>query len=129
MTSGVPALIQPVPSSEEDVPDYVRDFERAAAYLPADQRALLRRAWAMGAAAHAGQTRKSGEPYITHPVAVAQALAEQEVDVETLIAAILHDSIKDMPLKREQQAGEFGETEAEMVDGVTKLDKVDFSSR
>ncbi|WP_298573560.1 bifunctional (p)ppGpp synthetase/guanosine-3',5'-bis(diphosphate) 3'-pyrophosphohydrolase [uncultured Luteimonas sp.] len=129
MTSGVPALIQPVPSSEEDVPDYVRDFERAAAYLPADQRALLRRAWAMGAAAHAGQTRKSGEPYITHPVAVAQALAEQKVDVETLIAAILHDTIEDTPLTREQLAGEFGETVAELVDGVTKLDKLHFSSR
>ena len=129
MTSGVPALIQPVPSSEEDVPDYVRDFERAAAYLPADQRVLLRRAWAMGAAAHAGQTRKSGEPYITHPVAVAQALAEQKVDVETLIAAILHDTIEDTPLTREQLAGEFGETVAELVDGVTKLDKLHFSSR
>ncbi|MGJ4728732.1 RelA/SpoT family protein [Luteimonas sp. SDU101] len=129
MTSGVPALILPVPSSEQDVPDYVRDFERAAAYLPADQRTLLRRAWVVGAAAHAGQTRKSGEPYITHPVAVAQVLAEQKVDVETLVAAILHDTIEDTPLTREQLAGEFGETVAELVDGVTKLDKLYFSSR
>ncbi len=129
MTSGVPALIQPVPAAEADVPDYVRDFERAADYLPQDQRALLRRAWAVGAAAHAGQTRRSGEPYITHPVAVAQVLAEQKVDVETLVAAILHDTIEDTPLTREQLAGEFGETVAELVDGVTKLDKLHFSSR
>ncbi|MGY1408500.1 MULTISPECIES: RelA/SpoT family protein [unclassified Luteimonas] len=129
MTSDAPVLIQPVPSSEEDVPDYVRVFERAAGYLPADQRVLLRRAWAVGAAAHAGQTRRSGEPYITHPVAVAQVLAEQKVDVETLVAAILHDTIEDTPLTRAQLAEEFGETVAELVDGVTKLDKLPFSNR
>ncbi|WP_202845318.1 RelA/SpoT family protein [Luteimonas saliphila] len=128
MTLGAPVLIQPVPSSEEDVPDYVRDLERAAGYLPSEQRVQLRRAWAMGAAAHAGQTRKSGEPYITHPVAVARVLAEQKVDVETLVAAILHDTIEDTPLTRAQIAEEFGETVAELVDGVTKLDKLHFSS-
>ena len=129
MTSGAPVLIQPVPSSEEDVPAYMRELERAAAYLPADQRALLRRAWAVGAAAHAGQTRRSGEPYITHPVEVARVLAEQKVDVETLVAAILHDTIEDTPLTRAQLAEDFGETVAELVDGVTKLDKLNFSSR
>src|SRR5690606_14807574 len=120
MTPGAPVLIQPVPSSEEDVPDYMRELERAAGYLPSEQRALLRRAWAVGAAAHAGPTRKSGEPYITHPVAVARVLAGQKVDVETLVAAILHDTIEDTPLTRGQIAGEFGETVAELVDGVTK---------
>jgi len=129
MTPGDPALILPVAPSDEDVPDYVRDLERTAAYLSADQRALLRRAWAVGAAAHAGQTRKSGEPYITHPVAVAQVLAEQKVDIETLVAAILHDTIEDTPLTREQLAEEFGETVAELVDGVTKLDKLQFGNR
>ncbi|HRN61786.1 MAG TPA: HD domain-containing protein, partial [Luteimonas sp.] len=130
MTPGDPALILPVPTSEDEaVPDYVRDLERAAAYLPADQRALLRRAWGVGAAAHAGQVRKSGEPYITHPVAVARVLAEQKVDVETLVAAILHDTIEDTPLTGEQIAEEFGETVAELVDGVTKLDKLQFGNR
>ena len=123
MNPGEPVLVQPVSASDADVPDYVLDFERAASYLPEEQRALLRRAWAVGAAAHAGQTRKSGEPYITHPVAVAGVLAEQKVDVETLVAAILHDTIEDTPLTREQLAAEFGETVAELVDGVTKLDK------
>ncbi len=104
------------------VPDYVQALEQAAAYLPEEQRPLLRRAWAVGAAAHAGQTRRSGEPYITHPVAVAAVLAEQRVDVETLVAAILHDTIEDTPLTRQAIAGEFGETVAELVDGVTKLD-------
>jgi len=111
------------------VPDYVRTLEQAAGYLGEDERATLRRAWAIGAAAHAGQNRRSGEPYITHPVAVATALAEQHVDVETLVAAILHDTLEDTPLSRESIAGEFGETVAELVDGVTKLDKLRFADR
>jgi len=78
MSPGDPALALPLTAPAEDaVPDYVQSLERAANYLPQAQRAQLRRAWAVGAAAHAGQTRKSGEPYITHPVAVAQVLADQ----------------------------------------------------
>ena len=111
------------------MPDYVQSLERAADYLPEAQRMQLRRAWAVGAAAHAGQTRKSGEPYITHPVAVAQVLAEQGLDVETLVAAILHDTIEDTPLSRQDLAAQFGETVAELVDGVTKLDKLRFADR
>ena len=131
MTPAEPALQSyPVPVHDEaDLPDYVREFEQSAGYLPEAQRALLRRAWAIGAAAHAGQTRKSGEPYITHPVAVAKVLADQGLDVETLIAAILHDTIEDTPLTREGLATEFGETVAELVDGVTKLDKLQFRDR
>ncbi|MGE8208344.1 MAG: RelA/SpoT family protein, partial [Stenotrophomonas rhizophila] len=111
------------------VPDYVLQLERAAHYLPPEQLPLLRRAWEVGASAHAGQTRKSGEPYITHPVAVAQVLAELGLDVEALIAAILHDTIEDTPLTREELAAEFGEAVAELVDGVTKLDKLKFRDR
>ena len=114
---------------DEMLPDYVLALQRAASYLPEDQHRLLRRAWAVGAAAHAGQTRRSGEPYITHPVAVASVLAEQRVDVETLIAAILHDTLEDTPLARASIAGEFGETVAELVDGVTKLDQLQFQDR
>ncbi|WP_407352571.1 RelA/SpoT family protein [Luteimonas sp. R10] len=118
----------PVPA-DDAVPEYMLALEQAADYLPAEQRRTLRRAWAVGAAAHAGQTRKSGEPYITHPVAVARVLAEQKVDLETLVAAILHDTIEDTPLTREALAGEFGEAVAELVEGVTKLDKLHFGSR
>ncbi|KAF1703762.1 RelA/SpoT family protein [Pseudoxanthomonas kaohsiungensis] len=117
------------PSPGDAVPDYVLELERAAAYLPREQLPLLREAWRVGAAAHAGQTRKSGEPYITHPVAVAGVLAELGLDVETLIAAILHDTIEDTPLRREEIASQFGEDVAELVDGVTKLDKLKFRDR
>ncbi|MFT4255556.1 MAG: bifunctional (p)ppGpp synthetase/guanosine-3',5'-bis(diphosphate) 3'-pyrophosphohydrolase [Pseudoxanthomonas sp.] len=113
----------------DDLPDYVRKFAQAASYLPKEQVPLLRRAWEVGAAAHAGQTRKSGEPYITHPVAVAGVLAELRMDAETLIAAILHDTIEDTPLTRGEIAAEFGEPVAELVDGVTKLDKLKFRDR
>jgi guanosine-3',5'-bis(diphosphate) 3'-pyrophosphohydrolase len=130
MSPGVPAQAEKRRVPDDDaIPDYVRDLETAAQYLPGEQRMELRRAWMVGAQAHEGQFRKSGEPYITHPVAVARVLAEQKVDVETLVAAILHDTIEDTPLTREELAGEFGETVAELVDGVTKLDKLQFSSR
>ena len=111
------------------VPDYVLQLERAASYLPAEQLPMLRRAWEVGASAHAGQTRKSGEPYITHPVAVAGILAELGLDVEALVAAILHDTIEDTPLTYDELAGEFGQTVAELVEGVTKLDKLRFRDR
>ncbi|MFT3755047.1 MAG: bifunctional (p)ppGpp synthetase/guanosine-3',5'-bis(diphosphate) 3'-pyrophosphohydrolase [Pseudoxanthomonas sp.] len=120
-----PATTTPV----EELPEYVRKFAQAASYLPEEQRPLLRRAWEVGAAAHAGQFRKSGEPYITHPVAVAGVLAELRMDAETLIAAILHDTIEDTPLTREEIASVFGEPVAELVDGVTKLDKLKFRDR
>ncbi|MFL6591909.1 MAG: RelA/SpoT family protein [Luteimonas sp.] len=128
MSAGDPAYAPSAPV-DETLPDYVLALQRATTYLPEEQQRLLRRAWSVGAAAHAGQTRRSGEPYITHPVAVAAVLAEQRVDVETLIAAILHDTLEDTPLARSTIAGEFGETVAELVDGVTKLDKLQFQDR
>ncbi|CAD7349212.1 RelA/SpoT family protein [Xanthomonas arboricola] len=123
------ATVVTSPSSDQAIPDYVLHFERAASYLPKEQLPILRRAWEVGASAHAGQTRKSGEPYITHPVAVAGVLAELGLDMESLIAAILHDTIEDTPLTREELASEFGEAVAELVDGVTKLDKLKFRDR
>ena len=73
--------------------------------------------------------RKSGEAYITHPVAVAGILAELRMDAETLCAAILHDALEDTPLPRSAIVEEFGEPVAELVDGVTKLDKIQFRDR
>jgi guanosine-3',5'-bis(diphosphate) 3'-pyrophosphohydrolase len=113
-----------------EIPADVRALEdKIRAYLPEAQVAQVRRAFVTGARAHAGQTRRSGEPYITHPVAVAHILADLRLDVETLCAAILHDTIEDTPLTRECIVGEFGEAVADLVEGVTKLDKVQFRSR
>jgi len=100
-----------------------------ADYLPSEQVALVHRAYLIGAAAHDGQTRRSGEPYITHPLAVAGILAELRLDVESLCAAILHDTLEDTELPRETLVSEFGESVADLVDGVTKLDRIEFRDR
>ncbi len=111
-------------------PDQVEELlARARTYLPDDQVGLVYQAYRLGALAHHGQTRKSGEPYITHPVAVAALLVDLGMDVETVCAAILHDVLEDTPIGRERIAAQFGETVAELVDGVTKLDKLRFRSR
>lgn len=104
-------------------------LERAREYLPPAQTDLIYQAYLLGARAHHGQLRKSGEPYITHPVSVALLLVDLGMDVETLCAAILHDVLEDTPIERARIAEEFGETVAELVDGVTKLDKLHFRSR
>ena len=119
-----PATVDP-----SALPPYVLALKERIAYLPEAQVALVLRAFEVGAKAHAGQERKSGEPYITHPVAVAGILAELGLDAETIIAAILHDTLEDTELSREALAAEFGEVVAELVDGVTKLDKMRFGSR
>jgi guanosine-3',5'-bis(diphosphate) 3'-pyrophosphohydrolase len=111
------------------LPPYVLALKERVAYLPEAQVERVLRAYEVGARAHEGQTRKSGEPYITHPIAVAGILAELGLDAETIIAAILHDTLEDTQLSRTELTSEFGETVAELVDGVTKLDKMRFSSR
>src|SRR5690606_3236487 len=100
-----------------------------ADYLPPEQVARVHRAYLIGAGAHEGQSRKSGEPYITHPLAVAGILAELRLDAETLCAAILHDTLEDTSLGHAVLSAEFGEAVAELVDGVTKLDKLHFRDR
>lgn len=75
---------------------------------------------------HRGVNRKSGEPYITHPVAVATILAELGLDEDTLVAGLLHDTVEDTPYTVEELSAEFGPTVALLVDGVTKLDKVNY---
>jgi guanosine-3',5'-bis(diphosphate) 3'-pyrophosphohydrolase len=83
----------------------------------------------MGEAAHRGQTRKTGEPYILHPVAVAQILANMRMDHESIVAAILHDTIEDTPLTWNDIRSQFGSEIADLVEGVTKLDKMKFRTR
>jgi GTP pyrophosphokinase len=90
--------------------------------------ALLQRAYETAAAKHAGQQRKSGDPYITHPLAVSTILAELGMDTTTLVAALLHDTVEDTDYPLEKLRAEFGEEVAHLVDGVTKLDKVEFGN-
>jgi len=101
----------------------------ARVYHPSTDAALLRRAYAYAAEKHEGQTRRSGEPYIMHPLAVATILTELEMDDATLAAGLLHDVVEDCGVSREQIAAEFGEEIADLVDGVTKLKMADFEAR
>ncbi len=98
-------------------------------YLAPDQVERVQQAYEFGATAHKGQKRLSGEPFISHPIAAANILADLHVDAETIIAAILHDVIEDTPTAKEQIAEQFGREVAELVDGVTKLDQIKFKSR
>lgn len=97
-------------------------------YLRDDQVYKIVRAYEFGANAHEGQKRASGEDYINHPLAVAYILAEMHMDHQTLMAAILHDVIEDTPTAKKQLQRKFGKGVAELVDGVSKLDKMDFST-
>ena len=98
-------------------------------YLPPEQVERIRAATEFGADAHKGQKRKTGEPYIAHPVAAAEILAELRLDPDTIVAAILHDVMEDTPIAKEEIAARFGASVAEIVDGVTKLDQIRFKSR
>ncbi|MFC4950816.1 RelA/SpoT family protein [Pseudonocardia sp. GCM10023141] len=90
--------------------------------------ALLQRAYDVAEEKHEGQKRKSGDPYITHPLAVAAILAELGMDTTTLVAALLHDTVEDTDYSLERLRADFGEEVAHLVDGVTKLDKVELGS-
>ena len=98
-------------------------------YLQPEQIELVKRAFVIARDAHEGQFRSSGEPYITHPVAVAAIIAEMRLDHEAVMAALLHDVIEDTPYTEEQLTEEFGQSVAEIVDGVSKLDKLKFRTR
>ena len=102
---------------------------RMQRYLTAEQVAQVMQAYEFAAKAHDGQQRYSGEPYISHPVAVATILAELKLDAQTLMAALLHDVIEDTGVPKQHIAELFGEEVAELVDGVSKLDKIEFRSR
>lgn len=87
---------------------------------------LLRRAFEVANTAHAGQFRKSGEEYITHPVAVSEILAELGLNTTTVVASLLHDTVEDTPYSLDQLRSDFGDEIANLVDGVTKLDKLTY---
>lgn len=106
-----------------------RLLSQAAEYLEQEQVEEIERAYEFGAKAHEGQKRMSGEPYITHPVAVATVLASMRMDRATVIAAILHDVLEDTPSTKDEITAEFGEEVAQLVDGVSKLTQIKFRSK
>ena len=103
--------------------------DRARTYLEPVQVESIYRAYLLGAEAHRGQQRATGEPYITHPVEVARVLVDMRLDTGSIIAGMLHDVIEDTPVDKERIARDFGREVAELVDGVTKLSQIEAASR
>ena len=103
--------------------------EKIKTYNPALDTQRLFKAFTYADNAHAGQLRKDGSPYITHPLAVAEIVAELELDTDSIIAALLHDCIEDTGSTHEEIAKLFGTTVADLVEGVTKLTRVQYTSK
>ena len=103
--------------------------EQLASYLPSDKIDLVRRAYYYAEQAHDGQRRRSGEPYVIHPLEVAQILSEIRMDHQSLMAAMLHDVIEDTEVPKVALLEQFGEEVTEIVDGVSKLTQIHFESK
>jgi GTP pyrophosphokinase len=122
-----------MPSSNTTDPDTIEAglipiIEAHRRHFPDAGPELIQSAFATARAAHQGQVRKSGDPYITHPVAVTQILADYGLDARTLAAALLHDTVEDTALTLHQVEAKFGPEVARLIDGVTKLDRIQYSS-
>ena len=104
-------------------------FEKLINGYSKDETALLKKAFDLALAGHSNQKRHSGEPYITHPLHVAIYLSNLSMDIESIVAAILHDLIEDTDITYSQLKKEFGKEIADIVDGVTKLDKINYNSK
>ncbi|QJQ95660.1 MULTISPECIES: bifunctional (p)ppGpp synthetase/guanosine-3',5'-bis(diphosphate) 3'-pyrophosphohydrolase [Halomonadaceae] len=103
--------------------------DRLGGYLPADEIQQVKRAFYYAEQAHDGQRRRSGEPYVTHPLAVANILANMHMDHQSLMAAMLHDVIEDTGVSKEALTAQFGDAVAELVDGVSKLTQITFEDK
>lgn len=104
-------------------------LEEVSAYLKEQDVEYVRAAIEFSRIAHQGQTRHSGDPYVTHPIAVARILTPLHLDVQAIIAALLHDVIEDTPVTAAEVAEKFGHPVAELVEGLSKLDKIHFETR
>ncbi len=125
-TSSLRAILPRLFSRAQPVGAVDRLLKTVRTHHPKADVALIERAYAAADKAHAGQLRKSGEPYITHPVAVAQILADLGIGPKTLAAALLHDTVEDTDYTLDMLRHDFGDEIAMLVDGVTKLDKLKY---
>src|SRR5690606_31975470 len=104
-------------------------LEKASSYMKRTDLARIREAYDFADKAHEGQLRKSGEPYILHPLAVAEILVNMQMDVTSVIAALLHDVVEDTTVSLDVVKEKFGSNCAMIVDGLTKLEKIQFKSK
>jgi guanosine-3',5'-bis(diphosphate) 3'-pyrophosphohydrolase len=128
------ASVQPSTLPVERVPDLFADkFRRLVdtvkANRPSDDLDIIRKAWQFCLEHHDGQLRASGEPYVLHPLEVALVLAEMKLDSTAIAAGLLHDAVEDTPVTTPDIVAKFGEQVAHIVEGVTKIDKIQFANR
>ncbi|KOU80922.1 kinase [Streptomyces sp. XY593] len=117
------------PTSRDRLPDAIGHVAEAhRAHHPDADMSILRRAYLLAESSHRGQMRKSGEPYITHPLAVTLILAELGAETTTLTASLLHDTVEDTDVTLDQVRAEFGDEVCFIVDGVTKVEKIDYGA-
>jgi len=124
-----PILASPTPAAANAAAASFAALTAKLDYLSAADIDNVRRAYRYADEAHLGQLRNSGEPYITHPIAVAQQCAEWKLDAQALMAALLHDAIEDCGITKHELIERFGPAVAELVDGLTKLEKLEFNTR
>lgn len=117
-----------LPSSSATSPEASFLFSELSSYLKREDVSELQNAYLFSQSAHSGQFRKSGEPYISHPLAVASILGKLRLDTQTLAAALLHDVMEDTHISKAEISDRFGKPVAELVDGVSKLDKIEFQT-
>jgi GTP pyrophosphokinase len=132
-TGAAPAVSPGTAARRKDPRPIGERFEallrQVQANRPHEDISLIRKAWEFCVSHHEGQTRASGEPYIVHPLEVAEVLAEMKLDATAIAAALLHDAVEDTPATSEEIGERFGDQVAHIVEGVTKIDKIQFANR
>jgi guanosine-3',5'-bis(diphosphate) 3'-pyrophosphohydrolase len=128
-----PAQAKPAPANPLSGGPIAARFDELLATIranrPTEDLAPIKKAWEFCVKYHEGQLRASGEPYIIHPLEVAEVLAEMKLDATAIAAGLLHDAVEDTPVTNEEIAAAFGDQVAHIVDGVTKIDKIQFANR
>ncbi|MEY3579427.1 MAG: hypothetical protein RI984_531 [Pseudomonadota bacterium] len=124
-----PSYSDSVPPSAVGVASVTQLAERLSEYLLPSDLKKIKEAYRFSDEMHLGQVRKSGEPYISHPIAVAEICAEWKLDAQAIMAALLHDVMEDQDVKKDELIERFGAPVASLVDGLSKLDKIEFQSQ
>ena len=125
----IPPYSDSVPPSAVGVASVTQLAERLSEYLLPSDLKKIKEAYRFSDEMHLGQVRRSGEPYISHPIAVAEICAEWKLDAQAIMAALLHDVMEDQDVKKDELIERFGAPVASLVDGLSKLDKIEFQSQ
>src|SRR5450830_911740 len=128
-SSVTPPAVNPAPALHSGVATFTHLTLKLEEYLTPSELKKVKEAYRFSDEMHLGQMRKSGEPYISHPLAVAEICADWKLDAQAMMAALLHDVMEDQGVKKDELIERFGAQVASLVDGLSKLDKIEFQSQ